>query len=112
MPTPAERLETAVASAEADVTLLHDITNGASTDPDVVTEGGNVKPVAKVVKEAEDALDAALVALAAGLGLYNRVAMPPTSATAGAVGDFAVSGDELAIYVATVGWRFLTFYSK
>lgn len=41
-------------------------------------------------------------------GLVNRTTMPANTAATGAVGDFAVSGDTLAIYVASVGWVFFT----
>lgn len=108
MPTIPERLETATSLVEVDSGLLNSIVHGASTDPDVTTDGGAVKPIAKVVAEGE----AATLAMIAAMGLYNRVAMPTTSGDPGAVGDFAVNGDELAIYVTATGWRFLTLFSK
>lgn len=106
MPTYAERLEAAVSKAETDTALLHEIVHGASTDPDVTTEGGDVKPVAKVVAEAE----AVLAEFTSGL--VTRVAYPANTAAPGAVGQFAINGDELAIYVAGVGWMFFTGFTK
>lgn len=40
--------------------------------------------------------------------LGYKVAMPATTADAGAVGQYAVDGDKLAVYVASIGWLFFT----
>lgn len=49
-------LATEISRVATDAGLLHSIVHGASTAPDVVTEGGAVKPVAKVVAEAAAAM--------------------------------------------------------
>lgn len=106
MPTIPERLETATAQVETDSGLLHDIVHGASSDPDVTTEGGDVKPIAKVVAEAE----AAIAVFTSGL--VTRVSFPANTAASGAVGQFAINGDELAVYVTSIGWVFFTGFTK
>lgn len=60
MPTYSERLETAVTSAEVEAAKLYAIVNGAYNAADVVTAGGNVKPIAKVIYEGQQALAAAV----------------------------------------------------
>lgn len=45
-------------------------------------------------------------------GMLERVEMPANTAANGAVGEFAVNGDEFAIYVDSVGWIFFTGVQK
>lgn len=56
---------------------------------------------------------AADIALKSDLGLHTRVAdFPAATADAGAEGQFAINGDELAVYVAGTGWVFFQGYQK
>jgi lysophospholipase L1-like esterase len=83
MPTIPERLETATAQIEADAVKQHAITHGADDAADVVTEGGPVKPFAKVAKEGEDGFDAAIASKSA--------AADSMIATKGAAADSMIS---------------------
>lgn len=44
--------------------------------------------------------------------LKTRVAMPANTAASGAVGEYAVDGGQLAIYVSGTGWVFYTGFTK
>lgn len=45
-------------------------------------------------------------------GLRTKVAMPTASTDSGEVGHYAVDGDQLAIYIADLGWMFFTGFQK
>lgn len=52
---------------------------------------------------------------AAGLpatALRNKVPMPAATTDQGNPGDYAVNGDEMAVYVEGTGWVFQTVYQK
>lgn len=49
MPTLQERIEAATAVLESDAATMRAIVHGAVTDPDVITEGGAVAPLAKSI---------------------------------------------------------------
>lgn len=53
MPTKAQ-LSAALADIIADSAIFHDIVHGASSDPDVITEGGSVPTVAKVLSDIQN----------------------------------------------------------
>lgn len=46
----------------------------------------------------------------AGTGLTTSVAMPTATGDAGADGEYAIDGDQFAVYVAGTGWVFFDGY--
>ena len=57
MPT-AQELNDAAQAVVDDSAKLHAVVHGAFDDPDVITEGGNIKPLAKILKPLEDGVAA------------------------------------------------------
>jgi hypothetical protein len=70
------QVEAALTTLVVDQGLMHDIIHGGSTDPDVVTEGGNVPPLAKKI-----------ASLAAGQVLNTTTGLTQILTTTGVVGD-------------------------
>jgi hypothetical protein len=67
-----DRLDIATSQVEADAQKLHAIVNGSETSADVLVEGGFVKPIAKIVREAQDLIDTVKTGMEEQTGVLSQ----------------------------------------